>query len=84
MAEIYNPFGGGFAAPPTDNDISFAATELYEGAERAEHEHEHENAGAPEGGMIAEALSVIDSQSRTIQKLMALLTGDGPAAGDMG
>ena len=82
MAEIYNPFGGGFAAPPTDNDISFAATELYEGDEGAEHEHESDD--APEGDMIAEALSVIDSQSRTIQKLMALLTGDGPAAGDMG
>ena len=74
MAEIYSPFGGGFAAPPADSDISFAATEYAQG----------ESADAPEGGMIAEALSVIDSQSRTIQKLMALLTGDGPAAGDMG
>ena len=50
--------------------------------ERAE--HEHESADAPEGGMLAEALSVIDSQSRTIQKLMTLLTGEAPAAGDMG
>ena len=76
MAEIYNPW----QQPTTDNDISFVAEEFSEGAE---HEHEH-SAGAPEGGMLAEALSVIDSQSRTIQKLMALLTGDGPAAGDMG
>ena len=65
MAEIYNPW----QQPATDNDISFAAEEFSEGAE-------HESAGAPEGGMLAEALSVIDSQSRTIQKLMALLTGD--------
>ena len=73
MAEIYNPFGGGFAAPATDNDISFVATEYAQGDERAEHE---ESAGRPNGQMLAEALSVIDSQSRTIQKLMALLTGD--------
>jgi hypothetical protein len=65
MAEIYNPW----QQPATDNDISFAAEEFSEGAE-------HESADAPEGGMLAEALSVIDSQSRTIQKLMALLTGD--------
>jgi hypothetical protein len=64
MAEIYNPW----QQPTTDNDISFAAEEFSEGAE---HEHEHE-----QGEMLAEALSVIDSQSRTIQKLMALLTGD--------
>ena len=85
MAEIYNPFGGGFAAPATDNDISFVASEYSE--DSAEHEHEladEESAGRPNGQLLAEALSVIDSQSRTIQKLMALLTGDGPAAGDMG
>lgn len=63
MAEIYNPW----QQPPTDNDISFAASELSEGDESEEHE---------QGEMLAEALSVIDSQSRTIQKLMALLTGD--------
>jgi hypothetical protein len=73
MAEIYNPW----QQPATDNDISFAAEEFSEGAE-------HESADAPEGGMLAEALSVIDSQSRTIKKLMALLTGEAPAAGDMG
>ena len=81
MAKIYNPW----QQPATDNDISFAAEEFSEGAE---HEHEHEqqgeSAGRPNGQLLAEALSVIDSQSRTIQKLMALLTGDGPAAGDMG
>ena len=77
MAEIYNPW----QPPSTDNDISFVASEYSAGAE---HEHQGESADAPEGGMLAEALSVIDSQSRTIQKLMALLTGDGPAAGDMG
>ena len=65
MAEIYNPW----QQPTTDNDISFVASELSEGDEGAEHEHE-------QGEMLAEALSVIDSQSRTIQKLMALLTGD--------
>ena len=65
MAEIYNPW----QQPTTDNDISFAAEEFSESAE-------HESADAPEGDMLAEALSVIDSQSRTIQKLMALLTGD--------
>lgn len=63
MAEIYNPG----EQPPTDNDISFVAGELSEGDESAEHE---------QGELLAEALSVIDSQSRTIQKLMALLTGD--------
>ena len=77
MAEIYNPW----QQPPTDNDISFVAEEFLEGAE---HEHQGESAGRPNGQLLAEALSVIDSQSRTIQKLMALLTGDGPAAGDMG
>ena len=83
MAEIYNPFGGGFAAPATDNDISFVASEYSE--DSAEHElADEESAGHPNGELLAEALSVIDSQSRTIQKLMALLTGDGPAAGDMG
>lgn len=65
MAEIYNPW----QQPTTDNDISFAAEEFSEGAE-------HESADASEDDMLAEALSVIDSQSRTIQKLMALLTGD--------
>ena len=70
MAEIYNPW----QQPTTDNDISFAATELYEGDESAE--HEHESVDASEDDMLAEALSVIDSQSRTIQKLLALLTGD--------
>ena len=63
MAEIYNPW----QQPATDNDISFVASELSEG---------DESAGRPSGQMLAEALSVIDSQSRTIQKLMALLTGD--------
>ena len=73
MAEIYNPW----QQPSTDNDISFVAPEFSESAE-------HESADAPEGELLAEALSVIDSQSRTIQKLMALLTGEAPAAGDMG
>lgn len=76
MAEIYNPW----QQPATDNDISFVAPEFSENAE-------HESADAPEPveqELLEEALSVIDSQSRTIQKLMALLTGDGPAAGDMG
>ena len=68
MAEIYNPW----QQPSTEFS-----------GERAEHEYEGESADAPEGGMLAEALSVIDSQSRTIQKLMALLTGEAPAAGDM-
>ena len=62
MAEIYNPW----QQPTTDTDISFVAEEFSEGTE-----HEHE-----QGEMLAEALSVIDSQSRTIQKLLALLTGD--------
>ena len=75
MAEIYNPW----QQPSTDNDISFVVEEFSEGESA-----EHESADAPEGELLAEALSVIDSQSRTIQKLMALLTGDGPAAGDMG
>jgi len=63
MAEIYNPW----QQPATENDISFVSSELSEGDESADHE---------QGEMLAEALSVIDSQSRTIQKLMALLTGD--------
>ena len=78
MAEIYNPW----QQPATDNDISFVATEYSE--LDAEHEHQGESAGPPSNELLEEALSVIDSQSRTIQKLMALLTGDGPAAGDMG
>lgn len=75
MAEIYNPW----QQPATDSDISFVTPEV---SERAE--HEHESADAPEGELLAEALSVIDQQSRTIQKLMALLTGEVPGAGDMG
>lgn len=82
MAEIYNPW----QQPATDNDISFVSTEFFEEVERAEHEHEHEgeSAGRPNGQLLEEALSVIDQQSRTIQKLMTLLTGEAPAAGDMG
>lgn len=77
MAEIYNPW----QQPTTDNDISFVSAEFSEGAE---HEHEGESAGRPNGQLLAEALSVIDKQSCTIHKLMALLTGEAPAAGDMG
>ena len=72
MAEIYNPW----QQPSTDNDISFVSAE-YEG----------ESADAPESAeqeLLEEALSVIDQQSRTIQKLMTLLTGEAPGAGDMG
>lgn len=79
MAEIYNPW----QQPSTDNDISFVSAE-YEG-ESAEHEHEG-SADAPESAeqeLLEEALSVIDQQSRTIQKLMALLTGEAPGAGDI-
>ena len=54
--------------PSTDNDISFA---------------EHGSAGRPNGQLLEEALSVIDQQSRTIQKLMALLSGEAPGAGDI-
>lgn len=74
MAEIYNPW----QQPSTDNDISFVS---------AEYEEESEgSADAPESAeqeLLEEALSVIDQQSRTIQKLMALLTGEAPAAGDI-
>jgi len=73
MAEIYNPW----QQPSTDNDISFVAPEFSESAE-------HESAGPPSNELLEEALSVIDQQSRTIQKLMALLTGEVPGAGDMG
>lgn len=68
MAEIYNPW----QQPATDSDISFVTPEV---SERAEHEHEGESADAPESAeqeLLAEALSVIDQQSRTIQKLMTL------------
>ena len=75
MAEIYNPW----QQPATDSDISFVTPEV---SERAE--HEHESAGPPSNELLEEALSVIDQQSRTIQKLMALLTGEAPGAGDMG
>lgn len=68
MAEIYNPW----QQPSTDNDISFVAPEFSESAEPVEQE------------LLEEALSVIDQQSRTIQKLMALLSGEAPGAGDMG
>lgn len=64
MAEIYNPW----QQPSTDNDISFVAAE-YEG----------ESADAPEPveqELLEEALSVIDQQSRTIQQLMGMLTGE--------
>ena len=73
MAEIYNPW----QQPTTDNDISFVAPEFSESAE-------HESAGRPNGQLLEEALSVIDQQSRTIQKLTALLSGEAPGAGDMG
>lgn len=73
MAEIYNPW----QQPSTDNDISFVAPEFSESTE-------HESAGPPSNELLEEALSVIDQQSRTIQKLMALLTGEAPAAGYMG
>ena len=76
MAEIYNPW----QQPTTDNDISFVAPEFSESAE-------HESADAPESAeqeLLEEALAVIDQQSRTIQKLMTLLTGEAPGAGDMG
>ena len=70
MAEIYNPW----QQPSTEFS-----------GERAEHEYEYEgeSANAPEGELLAEALSVIDQQSRTIQKLMALLSGEAPGAGDI-
>lgn len=61
MAEIYNPW----QQPTTDNDISFVAAE-YEG----------ESAGPPSNELLEEALSVIDQQSRTIQQLMGMLTGE--------
>lgn len=67
MAEIYNPW----QQPSTDNDISFAAAEYAEEAE--------ESADAPEPveqELLEEALSVIDQQSRTIQQLMGMLTGE--------
>lgn len=72
MAEIYNPW----QQPSTDNDISFAAAEYAEESE--------ESAGPPSNELLEEALSVIDQQSRTIQKFMALLTGEAPGAGAMG
>ena len=68
--------------PPVDNYISFVSTEF--SGDRAEHEHEHESAGRPNGQLLEEALSVIDQQSRTIQRLMTLLSGEAPGAGDMG
>lgn len=67
MAEIYNPW----QQPSTDNDISFVAAEYAEEPE--------ESADAPEPveqELLEEALSVIDQQSRTIQQLMGMLTGE--------
>ena len=75
-AKIYNPW----QQPSTDNDISFAAAEY---AEEFSESAEHESAGPPSNELLEEALSVIDQQSRTIQKLMALLTGEAPGAGDI-
>ena len=67
MAEIYNPW----QQPATDNDISFAA------AEYAEEDEEGADAPEPvEQELLEEALSVIDQQSRTIQQLMGMLTGE--------
>ena len=81
MAEIYNPW----QQPSTDNDISFVSTEFFEEGEYAEEAEESADAPEPvEQELLEEALSVIDQQSRTIQKLMTLLTGEVPAAGDMG
>lgn len=73
MAEIYNPW----QQPSTDNDISFVSTEFFEEGESAEHEGESADAPEPvEQELLEKALSVIDQQSRTIQQLMGMLTGE--------